>query len=246
MVTLINLANFLRAQGTSSVTDTQILKDRSHFKHYTLKKQFLVRDSNPENKDDKTYYTTFNIYAKQNKDEGSGQLVENEFYFDMYNYHKEYTSADQGPAIDMTGLEFDKVSIFQIEDTMLTPLKLKNNFYKAELKIKRNDCLTLFMFYDSEESTKMRVYKDRHDVHFDFREQGKTHFSHSVENYWGHSRESYDVMYNDVGEETDEVFLKVVCPYFSIYGENKLEIGLKLIHEDYFLDGRKPERLTGS
>ena len=135
--------------------------------------------------------------------------------------------------MDLTDLEFETEKALSFTKTMVTPLKLKNNFYKAELEITRNDCLTLFLFLDGEENTKISVYPDQHDVHFDFRKNANNGFLNAVQGFWGHSRQSFDLVYNSLDKENAHVFLKIVCPFFSVYGDEQVDFKIKLFHKSY-------------
>jgi hypothetical protein len=207
----------------------------SLLKDYTLQKQFYMIDNNKENSAKNLYYI-FNMYSKSNDDPNSDETIENEFMFDMYKYNKNYPTTTFGETIDMTDIEFEKENSHVMIDTVLQPIKLKNNFYKAEMEINRNDCLTLFLFLDSEESTKMEMLPEYHDVYFDFRNNSNNQFGRALINYWGHSKESFDVIYNDMPKDDEFVYLKVTCPYYSVYGDNTISFKLTLYQHTYILN----------
>ena len=232
LLILLNLLVTIRSQEKTEQDNTEHLKDRSFFKGFALQKQFLIADNNKDRTATQHFYM-FGMHSKENVNEETDEMVTNEFYFDMYKYKNDYPKTTIGHTLDLTDMEFEKERNVIIKDTLLQPIKLKNNFYKAEMKISQNDCLTLFLFLDSEENTKLEVFESRHDVYFDFRANKKNQFLSAFNTYWGHTKESYDLIYNDFPKEYENVYLKIVCPYYSYYGENTINFDLTLYHEFY-------------
>ena len=221
----------------------EVLNDQSKLKDYTLKWQFLMVDNSGVATDPFHYYM-FNMYAKSNLVPETNQKLENLFILDMYHYNRDYPKTLQGETLDLTDLEFEKPREMQISKTMLTPLKMKNDFYKAELEISQNDCLTLLLFLDAKESTKFHVDSKNHDVYFDFRDNADNNFNVTVDNYWGHSKESFDVVYNDMLGTFEHVYLKVLCPYYSVFGEDNISFKITKFHEDYQIDSKPPQSIS--
>ena len=210
------------------------LLDRSHFKDYLIKKRFAMMDVEPVHRlYGYTYY--FNILSKSNLDDNTGKNVENEFYFDMYYYNRQYPEESVGNTIDLTLSEIPMKA--EIKSHLATSIKIPNNFYKAEVNITQNDCLTLFIFLDSEEETKFTLFPERHDVYFDMRQSKANNFSIAVKSFYGHPKESFDLVYNDLNYKED-LFLKVICPYFSSFGNDQISMDIKLIPEGYSFDGK--------
>jgi hypothetical protein len=73
-------------------------------------------------------------------------------------------------------------------------------------------------------------------VHLNFQESSNNTFNEMVANYWGHSKESFDVVYNNISTEQDHVFLKIMCPFYSHYGDDKIDINVTKFQENYNLN----------
>jgi hypothetical protein len=235
-ILILYLFSFISSETQKENIDFNELLDQSHFENYSLKKQFYIVDIEPEHSGYAyTYY--FNILGKKNKSQNSDEMIQNEFYFDMYYYNREYPKIHNGIPLDFTQKDFSNPQNVQIFHTIATSVKLKNDFYKAEIDIKKNNCLTLFIFLDSEEETDFTLYEDRHDVYFDLRKSRANNFNDALSSYYGHAKESFDLVYNDIDFQ-DDLFLKIICPYYSTFGDDKIDLNISLISHDYYFDGK--------
>lgn len=206
------------------------INDRSHFKDFYLKKRFLIIDLDPTTLNSffpfgYKYY--LNLMAKKNSLQ-DGSQIENEFYFDMYIHNKKYTDKTEGEIVDWTSTS-DVLSPLRIDHTTITPIKIKNSFEKIELSISENDCLSLFFFLDVKLETNVQIFPKRHDYYFDFRGNPGNSFSKAIDEYWGHSKDSLDIVFNDDEFEGDEIYLKVFCPYYSVFGKDQIVIKPKFL-----------------
>ena len=215
--------------------DFNELLDRSHFKNYSMRKQFYIVDPEP-NHHQYYYFYYFNMLGKTNKDPETQKEVENEFYMDMYYYDREYPKIPESPMKDLTQTDHKEPQKVRIESRIISTFKIKSDFYKAEINITNNDCLTLFFYLDSQEKTTYKLYPSRHDVYFDLRESKHNNFPEALNSYYGHSKESFDLIYNDL-ETEDDVFLKVVCPYFSNFGSDSIDFEISFVPHDYKFEG---------
>jgi hypothetical protein len=205
---------------------------------YKVKSQFIIVDSSTSESDE-YYYYLFHLYSRTNHYHENHTNVEDEFLMDMFHYNRDYPSTEIGPTMDHSLLDFGSSSSeMTISKTVLTPLKLKNDFYKLELEISRNDCLTLFLFLDSQEETKMTLNTEKHDAYFDFRKNPYNQFGMAISQYWGHAKESFDVVYNKTPITFEHVYLKIVCPFYSVYGDDQITFKVTKFHESYELDGK--------
>lgn len=231
---------FNLSKGQDSNSSLEDLIDRSHFEGYEFVKRFLIMDFDPSSigsEQPKGYYYYFNLMAEKVKNENSLEEHPQKFFFDMFDYNKVYPSKVFGNRIIKNELELLKDEPIELGHHMLTEIVLPNNFYKLEANISENDCLTLFMFLDSKPLTDMTLIEKSHDVLFDLTANPKNNFYFSVKNYFGHSRDSFDIVYNDIGSFDEKVYLKVACPFFSAFGSNQIKLNLKLIpsnHSDFY------------
>ena len=206
--------------------------DRTHFKDFYLKKRFMIIDSNPDTSSFVNgfpfgYKYFLNLMAKQNAND-AGVMVENEFYFDMFVHNKEYTDKTLGEMVDWTKPENYENGLL-IDHTTMTPILIKNSFEKIELTITENDCLSLFFFMDVDEETTVQVFPRRHDYYFDFKDNHDNTFGKAIDEYWGHARDSFDIVFNDFDPQLEEVYLKVFCPYYSVFGKDQIKIQPKFV-----------------
>lgn len=227
------------AFGEDSNSSLEDLIDRSHFEGYEYFRRFLIMDFDPSSinsEEPKGYYYYFNLIAEKVENEDSVEKHPQKFFFDMFDYNKEYPTEVFGERIIKNDLQLLSHEHIELGHHMLTEIVLPNNFYKLEANISENDCLTLFMFLDSEPLTDMTLIKKSHDVLFDLTSNPKNNFYFSVKNYFGHSKDSFDIVYNDIGSYDEKVYLKVACPFFSAFGSNKIKLNIKLIpsnHSDF-------------
>lgn len=227
------LTQCILSDDNSSLMD---LLDRSHFENYEYVRRFLLIDPDPETIDTLNplvYYYYFNILAEKPSGTETDNQHPQKFFFDMMDYNKDYPESTFGAKIDHSNLGFNTETEAEIGHNMVTDIVLPNNFYKAEISISENNCLTLFMFIDSHPLTDILLYKKSHDVLFDMSSSPNNNFYFSVKNYFGHARDSFEVVYNDIGSFSDKIYLKVACPFFSVFGENKIKMKIKLIPSNY-------------
>jgi hypothetical protein len=216
--------------------DINELQDRSHFKDYSLLKQFHIYDMEPEKKS-YYYFYYFNMLAKSNLDPDNTTMKENEFYFDMYYYDRSYPTDPVAQTVDWTEKDLTNPVSAKIQSKIISAFKINSDFYKAEINIPTNSCLTLFFFLDSEETTDYKLYPSRHDVYFDMRKSRANNFSDAVDSFYGHANESFDLIYNDL-EFSGDLYLKVVCPYYSNFGNDDIDFNVTLIPHGYDFQGK--------
>lgn len=234
LMLILMILGMAHTQSETENATEEELRDMSKFKDYSLKRAFKIIDMEPHHQ--YYYFYFFNMLAKRNQVAGTDMTLENQFFFEMYYYNRKYPDTEVGPTLDFTQKDLSSPQSLEIKDTMIAAIRVKPDFYKAELKIPKNDCLTLFIFLDSQEDTKYELDKHLHDVHFDFRENRFNNFDEAVQNYFGHNQESFDVVYNDLDYDGD-LFIKVVCPFYSNFGNDEIKIELKMIPKDYQFDG---------
>ena len=240
-MTLLFLSPLLADELKDDI-DIEELQDRSHFKDYSMLKKFYIVDMEPINQS-YYYFYYFNMLAKSNRDEKTEVMTQNEFYFDMYYYNRKYPESPLGPTVDWTDEDATRPIKGEIKGKMISAFKINPDFYKAEISIPKNDCLTLFFFLDSEEETSYTLFPSRHDVYFDMRKSKANNFSEAVDSFYGHANESFDLIYNDLDYEGD-LFLKVVCPYFSNFGNDEISLSVQFIPEGYSFEGSLPFWIT--
>lgn len=207
------------------------LQDRAHFEDFDIHRQFLIVDVDPATLNSitpKGYYYYFNMLSNKPSDPNQ---TPNKFYFDMFYYNQPYSSDPIGPTIDHSSLATKTPQSISLEDHIVTNIKLNNNFFKAEVSISKNNCLTLFLFIDSQEKTDMTLFERRHDFLFDM-SSSSNNFYASMVNYFGHARDSFELIYNDIESSEENIYLKALCPYFSVFGEKSIDLTLTLIPHD--------------
>ena len=207
------------------------LKDRTHFENFDMVKSFMIVDVDPESLNTDTpkgFYYYFNMLS--NKPSGI-ETTPNKFYFDMFYYNQSYPAEPKGSTDDETSLDLKTPKEIIFSESVVSNIKLKNNFYKAEVSISNNSCLTLFLFMDTREDTEFEMFENRHDFLFNM-SQSSNNFHTSLEKYFGHSKDSFDIVYNDLETDQNEVYLKVVCPYFSVFGNKSVSLSINLIPID--------------
>ena len=174
------------------------------------------------------------VYAERlisETDEYAKETAENQFIMDMYSYKGASPESPLGETVDLTDMAFDFPTEVSLAKSVVTPLKLKNDFHRVELLFSQNDCLALFLFLDVRESTKVIIGPQNNRMRFDFRENPDNNFKSSVDNYWGKSRQKYEAISNEMVGTFDHVYLKVVCPFYSVFGRDDLSFKITKLSE---------------
>ena len=200
----------------------------------SLENKFSIRENKTSDPSNSKEYI-FEIYSKENINPTTNKSVENEFVFKMENYEKndplniDLNNTDQNDkTLDLSTTDTIKNIKLDSSNNMIKTIKLKNNFVSIEFDITKNDCLALFLFLDSTRENKVQRNKDNTIIYFDFRGDSVNGFDNSVNNYLGNSQEEYDVIHNSLLDEKsiEDIYLKIVCPYFSQKGEDKIEMSM--------------------
>lgn len=235
LVSLLLLAIFLHriSPREETVDDDieEVLNDQSQLKDFTFKNQFLIIDNKSSSDQEPMHYYMFNLYAKSNPLSSSEETAENQFIMDMYSYKGASPESPLGETVDLTDMAFDFPREVSLAKSVVTPLKLKNDFHRVELLFSQNDCLALFLFLDVRESTKVIIGPQNNRMRFDFRENPDNNFKSSVDNYWGKSRQKYEAISNEMVGTFDHVYLKVVCPFYSVFGRDDLSFKITKLSE---------------
>lgn len=233
---LILLKPICSPKGKSFNIDKET-KSKNLLTDYQIKSQIILVDNKNE-KLKKSYYYQFNIYAKRNYSSHENKTIENEFIFKMLDYDHEIPSKTVQSTIDITDIKFEEKYKLSIKSILMTPLKLKNDFYKLEINIPKNNCMTLFMFLDSKQNTDIIESTEGNHIYFDFRENADNQFTQAVDNYWAHTKESFDVLYNEMSSSYENVYLKIMCPFYSKFGNDQIQLEITKFQESYFFDSK--------
>ena len=233
---------FLSLSSTSSLTTKQNITQseliaRSKFKDKVWKKEITTFDQDPQNQP-YGYIYHFNMLGQVNKDTVSGKINVDEFFFNMYNYQRGFPTILKGSTMDYNFEEISTPKSVLIRNTMVTTVRLKPDFHKAEIKILKNNCLTLFTFLDTEEYTDVRVYEDKPDVYFNMKESRANNFNEAFYFFYRGFKNGHDVVYNEFNHKED-LFLKFVCPYYSAFGKDEIDLEISIITKNDQFNGKE-------
>jgi hypothetical protein len=232
-IVIILIGIFLvKSETSENVLDEDYIKDIN-----SLEVKFLIKETHPDSGADNKDYI-FSIFSKENMDSKLEKEVENEFLFKIENYQKDDPvtidlndgSEDDKNLVDLSNEKEIKAHSVVFNQNMIETIKLKNDFVSVELDISKNDCLALFPYIDSQKENKVKVSKDQTKVYFDFRENRINGFDSSVESYLGNSQGKYDFIHNPLHEnkQVKFVFLKIVCPYYSLHAHDEIEMTISV------------------
>lgn len=198
--------------------------------NHRLIKHLIINDNDPSSE----LSSTYDFYLRTLTPE-SDEIPETKYYFDIENYTKSIPLISED-IIEVDDQGLGNQMIFEAGEHLLTTFRLTNAISKVRILFLHSKCLTPFVFIDSEKDTDLTIFSESARIVLDFSGNLINNFEDSTKWFFNILAGSEYEVENNLGFEGTHVFLKVLCPYYSNFGTEELQIGVSLVHKQNDFD----------
>ena len=141
---------------------------------------------------------------------------------------------DNKNVINVDGQQsFEKKQNLDMSGSAVYTLKIGNQFSHIELELIQNDCLNLFVFLDENPFSDLQYNYGKNLIKMLFDKDEKTTIMNSFNSFLKTEKTAMMVINNDIGSTKDNIYVKLFCPFYSIYSHKKLIFHFQEVPKEY-------------